>query len=380
MRRDARGGWLRHVPHCATRSASKERARQRPSPIGPSVSVDADVLIVGCGIAGASAAHAAVRAGRHVTIVDAGVHRASDLPVALVNPLRGHDGRLVPRGVEGMEATFDLIDRLRAEGHAIAAGRGLHRPLVDLHGDRLTEAYWRTRIADRLDFDFLAASPVGLGLVARPPTLYLPRAGWVAAPDLLRALRAAGGVVSMEAHVDSVARDAVRLADGTVLQARRVLWCGGAWGAQGLDDASAKTADGPPVAIPRESAIYKLGSLATTPARFTDAPMTFGLYAAPWQGAGEGTLIGPTREEATSTFPRSTDAPTLDDAIARLQDRVRSLFGADIALAPAWRGVRLARMSTEARHALRDVETLTALGSRGYLMAPLLANEWAASL
>jgi glycine/D-amino acid oxidase-like deaminating enzyme len=341
---------------------------------------DLDVLIVGGGIAGWSAAYFAVRCGRHVTVVDEGVHRASDLPIALVNPLRGHAGRLVPRGVEGMRATFDLIDRLRADGHAIAAGRGLHRPLVDLQGDPLGETYWRTRIANRLAFDFVDPSPIGLGLLARPPSLYLPQAGWVAAPELLAALRADSGLTPIEARVEVVTRDAVRLADGTPLRARSVIWCGGAWGAQGLDRSQATTDEG---ALARgEAAIYKPGSLATTADRFTDAPMTFGLYAAPW---GDGTLVGPTREDAMATFPidegddRVMDT-VIDPPIARLQERVRRLFGPDIALASAWRGVRLARLSTAARDALRDVATLTALGSRGFLMAPLLAREIVASL
>ncbi len=314
---------------------------------------DLDLLIVGGGIAGWSAAHVAARRGRHVTVVDEGVHRASDLPIALVNPLRGHAGRLVPRGVEGMVATFDLIDRLRADGHAIAAGRGLHRPLVDVQGDLLGEAYWRTRIAGRLDFEFFTASPPGLGLVEAPPTLFLPQA-------------------------ELVAPAAVRLADGALLRARSVLWCGGAWGAHGLDT---KAAIGERSATPADAAIYKPGSLAMTAERLTDAPMTFGLYATPWSGGKTAncTLIGPTREDATSTFS-TDDSNHVDDAIARLQDRARRVFGGSITLTSAWRGVRLARLSADARHALRDVASLTALGSRGFLMAPLLAGEWAASL
>ena len=83
----------------------------------------ADVLVVGGGIAGLCAAYRATRAGRDVTLVDEGVHRASDLPIALVNPLRGHTGRLVADGVDGMRATFSLVDALRDAGHAIDSGR-----------------------------------------------------------------------------------------------------------------------------------------------------------------------------------------------------------------------------------------------------------------
>ncbi len=119
----------------------------------------ADVLIVGGGIAGWSAAYFARKAGREVTLIDEGAHRASDLPVALINPLRGHTGRLIADGVEGLHASLGLIDALRADGHPVESGRGLFRPLVDIAGDATGRAYWSARIGDRLAFDWHDVAP-----------------------------------------------------------------------------------------------------------------------------------------------------------------------------------------------------------------------------
>ena len=338
---------------------------------------DADVLVVGAGIAGLSAAWFAALAGRHVTVVDDGRHRASDLPIALVNPLRGHRGRLVSDGVDGMHATFALVDALRAEGHPIDHGRGLYRPLIDLAGDLLTEDYWRARLESRLAFDWHPHSPRSLGLSSDVPSLHLRDAGWVAAPQLLRALRAGSGATCIDGRVVAICPDpddrsaVATLADGTTIHARSLLWCGGAWGAACLDREE-------PGAAPRDG-LYKPGSLLTTNVRLADEPLAFGLYVIPTgaNGTEQATLVGPTREGSTAVFPDSATPP---DAVASVQERIARTFGSSAALRPSWRGVRLARLSTAARGALVGVATLTAFGSRGFLMAPLQARAWARSL
>ena len=200
------------------------------------MSADVDVLVIGGGIAGWSAAYHAARVGRSVVVVDAQRHRASDLPVALVNPLRGHTGRLVARGVEGMDATFATIDRLRDAGHRIAAARGLYRPLIDVGPEASQAAYWATRLAGLLAFDWHARAPATLGLAVPVPALHLRDAGWVAAPDLLAALRveSAAAVVDdrvVELQTDGRGGGMARLASGASVVANTLLWCGGAWGA-----------------------------------------------------------------------------------------------------------------------------------------------------
>ena len=327
-----------------------------------------DVLIVGGGIAGLSAAHFAKRAGRDVTLVDEGVHRASDLPIALVNPLRGHTGRLVARGVDGMHATFALIDALRDAGHAIAAGQGLFRPLIGVGAAASHVAYWTGRIAGRLAFDWFDHASETLGLVDDVPALYLLDAGWLAAPELLVALKnesRADVVIDRVVHLapDDHGGGTAHLASGSTIVAKTILWCGGAWGASLLDGSTTSDAS------------YKPGSLLVVDAQTTREPLSFGLYAVPW--TGDATLIGPTREGASTAFP---EGPVPDDAIAHLADRIARVFVTTGSVRPVWRGVRLTRLSTTASASLSGIATITALGSRGFLMAPLLAAEWARSL
>ena len=344
----------------------------------------ADVVVVGGGIAGWSAAIFARRAGRDVTVIDEGVHRASDLPIALINPLRGHTGRLVADGVEGLHASLALIDGLRTEGHAVEAGRGLFRPLVDIAGEATSKAYWSARIGDRLAFDWHAVAPTSLGLAEPVPALYLPDAAWVAPRSLLTALQAASAATLVGDRVTSIARDdaideawTIGLSGGTTLTARTVLWCGGAQGAA-LLDAGAEAWLGAGL----DDGLYKPGSLLVVDGCITSEPLSFGVYAIPRAGSIEGrtvedTLVGPTRERSQSRFPHE---PVDDDVVVQLGDRIARVFGVSMPTHAVWRGVRLARLSTVARDALRGVPTLTALGSRGFLTAPLLAARWARSL
>ncbi|MEO8935471.1 MAG: FAD-dependent oxidoreductase [Burkholderiaceae bacterium] len=330
---------------------------------------DADVLIVGGGIAGLSAAYFATQAGRGVTIIDEGVHRTSDLPVALINPLRGRNGRLVADGVEGMQASFALIAALRDAGHAIQAGQGLHRPLIGVAPEALVRSFWAERIGERMRFDWHDVAPVSLGLVEPVPSLFLHEAGWVAAGTLLDALRAASEATVVSDRVTCIDREVVTLASGIVVTARTLLWCGGAWGAALLDGDIDRAAE----------ALYKPGSLLAVDAVLTSEPLSFGLYAAPWIDAGDepSTLVGPTREGSSSSFPES---PLPAEAMAHLADRIARVFGSTMPPREAWRGVRLTRMSSPATTALAGIPTLTALGSRGFLMAPLLAQAWSRSL
>ncbi len=331
---------------------------------------DADLLIVGGGVAGLSAAWHAKRAGRHVTLVDEGIHRASDLPIALINPLRGHTGRLVTNGIEGMHATFALIDTLRDAGHAIESGRGLHRPLIDVAPAARHEAFWRAKLDGTLAFDWHVRAPEALGLVEPVPCLHLHDAGWVAPLSLLDALKIASDATLIVDRATDIARagqhHVVGLASGSTLTARSILWCGGAWGAA-LLDRHATTASG--------DALYKPGSLLVVDTLLTAMPLSFGLYAAPF--GADRTLIGPTREGSSATFAADPASP---EVVAHLADRIARVFGTTMTAHEVWRGVRLARLSSSATVALDGIPTLTALGSRGFLMAPWLAVAWARSL
>lgn len=335
---------------------------------------DADVLIIGGGIAGAAAAYFAARSGCDVTVIDAAIDRASDLPLALINPLRGRFGRLVPQGIAGARCTFALIDRLIADGHRVAHGRGVWRPLIGAAPALLGRAGWEARLPSDFRHDWHDRAPASLGLALCVPALWLADAGWVAPRELCTALFEASGAHRILAEVVAIslqqpdASRFVTLADHRRLAARTLLWCGGAWGAARLAGACGGSSSD-------QAPAYKPGSLAITTSALTDAPLTFGTYAAPYDcdGVTRG-VLGPTREPACREF--STVASD-GDAIAQLAARAARVFAKPIAVCDTWRGVRLARIAPSLSDALRGTESITALGSRGFLMAPLLASQWA---
>ena len=228
--------------------------------------------------------------------------------------------------------------------------------------------YWTERIASRLAFEWHDRAPSSLGLADPVPALFLPEAGWVASRGLLDALRVESRATVVVDRVAGLAADgqgggAATLAGGAVVVARTILWCGGAWGGALLDRVAAS-----------DDASYKPGSLLRVDGMLTRAPLSFGLYAVPWDGS---TVVGPTREGSSSSF---LDAAVADAIVAQLSERIARLFGATTPSHAMWRGVRLARLSSTAGAALSGIATLTALGSRGFLTAPLLATRWARSL
>ena len=339
----------------------------------------ADVVIVGGGIAGWSAAYFARRAGRDVTLIDAGVDRASDLPVALINPLRGHTGRLVADGVEGLAASVALIDALRDAGHAVTGGRGLFRPLVDVVGEPTGRAYWTERIGSRLAFDWHDVAPASLGLAAPVPALFVRDAAWVVPRTLLDALRSASGATVVAERATAVQPrrwlgGSIRLAGGATLDARTLLWCGGArarrgWTAgrrgrrprrrrcvvQAGQPRRRRAAHRPRTDVVRPVR-DPVASRARRPAGRRDAgrPDTRGFAVALSGRAGRG------RRGRTDSWIAS---PTRSVS-ACCQGRSGAACGS--------RGCRPRRVPR-----CRGVSTLTELDSRGFLMAPLLAARWA---
>jgi len=330
------------------------------------------VLVVGGGIAGWSAAWFATRRGASVTLVDAGIDRASELPIALVNPVRGRQGRVVARGIAGMRATFALVDALVAEGHAVVHGRGLFRPLPAGSADR--EA-WASRLPDDLRWRWHDEAPDALGLVDAPATLEWPDAGWIAPRGLLDAL-ARCGARRVDGEAVRIDATSVELASGERLGADRVVWCGGAWGASRLDRSPVHGE------CANDDGHYRPGSLVVAPGALSAEALAFGLYAVPLDrrhgiDADAMTILGPTREASRPTYPEGEVPP---EAVDALRTDIAAVLRAPAALTPLWRGVRLSRLSSRAQAHLAGVDSITALGSRGYLMAPLLAADWAASL
>lgn len=324
---------------------------------------DADLLVIGAGIAGASAAWFARQAGLRTLVIDAGIARASDVPTALINPVRGYQGRLLKRGPEGARLTFALIDQLYTAGHTFAAGRGLWRPVPDA----ATRDTWAERLPSDYPHRWHAGAPAFLGLrgdaEAWHATLELPESGWVDGPAFVAALLAASGAQRMTARVTAIDPQAHRITldDGQTLGAQHLLWCGGAWGAHALG----------------VTAHYRPGSIVRTRHALGGHAVSHGLYAAP---CGAGSALGPTREPSSDRYEESGDEGGNESgeergaaaAVATMLQRAARMFATPFEPASVWRGVRLARVSLPA-----GLHGLGPYGARGFLMAPLEAREHA---
>jgi glycine/D-amino acid oxidase-like deaminating enzyme len=316
----------------------------------------AHIVIVGAGIAGASAAYFAARRGAHVTLIDAGHDTASRVPSALVNPVRGQNCKVIEGGARAARFTFALVESLTAAGFRLPHGRGLWRPVPDA----ATRLAWGAALSKETDLPHRwDAVPKALGLSGDwHSALYLPESGWVETAPFLEALVAASGADRVTGTVEGHplrqgSMVTVSLAGGAALSADRALWCGGALGASQNH---------------LGRATFRPGSVLVIDRAATFEPMSYGLYSAPYQ---DGAVIGPTSE------PR---APRFDDrenpgAIARLHARAKRLWGSDVVTRSAFRGVRL-----EGAPAEPHCESLTGFGGRGFLMAPLAASRWADSL
>jgi hypothetical protein len=86
------------------------------------------ILLVGAGVAGAALALALKERGLSFLWVAEGVGEASRVPVALVNPVRGKRGVLVPEGGEALEAARELY------GRYVPLHLGLLRPVPEGNG------------------------------------------------------------------------------------------------------------------------------------------------------------------------------------------------------------------------------------------------------
>ena len=307
------------------------------------------MLIIGAGIAGASAAYFARQAGREPTVIDAGIEAASSLPVALINPLRGLEGRLVKRGEEGARTSFALIDTLNADGHAIEHGRGLWRPVPDAAMRHRWSAQLPSAYAHRWHDHH--AGELGLR-AAWHAVLELPESGWVHAPRFITALLAASGATLHRTEVTAIDAQPheASLADGSRIRAKHLIWCGGAWGAARL---------GWP-------GNFRPGSIVVTRNRLTPCAVSHGLYTAPFCN---GAVLGPTSEHSRTAYDHQADASA---AVEALVTRSRAMLTEALNIERTWRAVRLTNVTLP-----KGLHALTAYGSRGFLMAPLAAREYA---
>jgi glycine/D-amino acid oxidase-like deaminating enzyme len=314
------------------------------------------VIVIGSGIAGASASYFAAKQGARITVIDSGHGKASAVPTALINPVRGQNGKVIPAGAEAARFTFAMIAELIGASFNLPHGRGLWRPVPDA----TTRSQWEEALAGESGLPH-SWHPVPRDLRLSGEwhsALYLPESGWVETSPLLDALLASSKATRVTGHVKDhpVRRGSavvVTLLDKREFSADRVLWCGGALGA--AQNHLGRTT-------------FRAGSVLVVKASIRSEAMSFGLYSAPYQ---DGAVVGPTSEPRTAKCSEADNPAAVDRLIAR----ATSMWGAAPSVESAFRGVRLEEPPAEPH-----CESLTGFGGRGYLMAPIAASRWAASL
>ena len=299
----------------------------------------ADVIVIGAGIAGASAAHA-LSAHASVVLVETEPqpgHHATGRSAALLNSSVGD------------RSICELATRSRAFFESPPDGFCAH-PLLSPRG-----LLWAATAADAAALDALevetaghttrldasgaraivpsvAAEAVAGGALHEPTAMTIDVATLLA--GYVRGVRARGAVVntSWEAlRIERVAdRWVVSGSDGTSVSAPVVIDAAGAWG-----DVVARRAGVTPIGL---RTLRRTAALAVAPDGIDGWPMVMdvggGWYAAPEPG---GLLISPADE--TPVEPGDVGADELDVAMAI--DRVNEALGVGIrSIRRAWAGVR----------------------------------------
>ncbi|WP_117238394.1 FAD-dependent oxidoreductase [Thermus sediminis] len=279
------------------------------------------ILLVGAGVAGAALALALKEAGLPFLWLSEEVGGASRVPVALVNPVRGRRGVLVPEGGEALQAARALYGRY-APLHM-----GLLRPVPE--GER--EA-WERRLRGS-----------GLRYLWRREGLYLPEAFWLEpGPFLERVWAELGGV---RARVAACAPGEVVLEGGRRLRPEVVLYAGGAKGA-GVFGLSGRFVAG----------------LELLLAEYREEALSYRVFLAGWALGG-----------SYLDLPGYDEPEPQEGETAWLLEGAEALLGYRPQVAGVWRGVRFRRPAPLSP--IPGGYALTGFGSTGFLLAPLWAKR-----
>ncbi|WP_233218645.1 FAD-dependent oxidoreductase [Deinococcus arcticus] len=314
-----------------------------------------NVVVVGAGIAGASAAYFLARGGAAVTVVDAGAHTASHVPSALVNPVRGQSGGVDARALAGMAFTWALLRELEAQGFAIPHGQsGVLRPVPDDRARARFERHLPPELAHVWLKPDESPEPLAPGWAH---VLSLPPGGWVDGQALTGALRRASGARAVRGRALGWTAHTVQLLDAAPLHADAVVVCGGSVGRHWTG----------------ESATHRMGTLLTLDRAVTRQPVSFGAYLAPAQSGG---VLGATFETPAPQWrPDTLPLPSLGWLLGKglaLSD----LQGVQVT--GRWTGSRLSGL--QAGRQADGTWRLSGLSSKGFLLGPLLARDLAAQV
>jgi len=308
---------------------------------------DAEIVVLGAGIAGLTAARVLQDAGRNVLVVTERLGEASTVPVALLNPVRGKRGTVVPEAEEALEALWDFYPRF-TEIHT-----GILRPVPARDRDE-----WKGKLLERR-----------LPHHWREEGLYLENAGWLETNSLLSSL--AEGLNIQRAKIVSLTGTELRTDDGKGIFGRRIVYAGGASGAY-LVGLGGRFTPGSVLAtkerfeIAKSYGVYVAGNSlggSYLPHSSTYVPHQTQDCEVEWLLGGGEKLLGYRPEVVSSEDQTSLFSLSTAEIAPKLAPRVSS-----------WAGVRY-RLDKDYLKEIPGGFALTGFGSAAFFYAPLYATR-----
>lgn len=303
-------------------------------------------IVIGGGIAGSSVAYFLAQQGIQVTLIDAGIHTASYVPSALVNPVRGQSGKIDPQAIQGMQFTWQLLSELKQAGYDIPHHQsGVIRPLPN---DKIRRKF-EQNLPPELDYHWIKPSA--------PLTnhwkhaLHLPEGGWIDGQVLVTALQQAAKVQLIQAKALSQSPHQVEI-EGQTLSTDLVFCCGGSLGSSWAG----------------EQRTHRMGSMLLLDRPISPQPLSFGTYLAPAKIGSVlgGTFEAPAQQWQPPHLPLHSLAWLLDKG-SKLSD----LSGLNVT--GIWTGSRLSELKFGPDE--QGVWHFSGLDSKGFLLGPLLAKK-----
>lgn len=285
--------------------------------------MQSDLVIVGAGIAGLSAARLLHDAGHKVLVVARELGEASRVPDALLNPVRGKRGTVAPEAEEALEALWDFYPRYTT------VHPGILRPVPKPDREE-----WKRKLAER-----------SIAHHWTEEGLYLENGGWLETAPLLA--RLAAGLNILNAEVLTSVGSTLYLSDNRQIKSQTLIHAGGASGAHLVGLGGRFTA----------------GSVLITGQTFEQA-RSYGVYVA-------GHSLGGSYLPHASTYTPHTTQP---HEVEWLLSEAGKLLGHRPGYQQSWSGVRY-RLDQNYLKPIPGGFALTGFGSAAYFYAPLYAQR-----